>query len=90
MCFIFCARTLKVDDGRNLDISSTQTKVLEDMLRFEKQRGEAEESAFKAQKKLLVTEVKKLRTTNLGLKAECDDLRQQLKDLRKSVSQLGR
>ncbi|CAM9129211.1 unnamed protein product [Ectocarpus sp. 12 AP-2014] len=67
-----------------------QTKVLEDMLRFEKQRGEAGEAAFKAQKKLLVTEVKKLRTTNLALKAECDDLRQQLKDLRTSVSQLGR
>lgn len=70
--------------------TNKQTKVLEDMLRFEKQRGEAAESAFKAQKKLLVTEVKKLRTSNLALKAECDDLRQQLKDLRTSVSQLGR
>lgn len=70
--------------------TSDQTKVLEDMLRFEKQRGEAEEAAFKGQKKLLVAEVKKLRTTNLALKAECDDLRQQLKDLRQSVSQLGR
>eukprot|EP00903_Cladosiphon_okamuranus_P017046 g15711.t1 len=67
-----------------------QTKVLEDMLRFEKQRGEAEEAASKAQKRLLVNEVKKLRTANLALKAECDDLRQQLKDLRTSVSQLGR
>lgn len=67
-----------------------QTKVLEDMLRFEKQKGEAEEAAFKAQKKLLVAEVKKLRTANLALKAECGDLRQQLKDLRQSVSQLGR
>lgn len=60
------------------------------MLRFEKQRGEAEEAASKKQKRLLVNEVKKLRTTNLALKAECDDLRQQLKDLRTSVSQLGR
>lgn len=67
-----------------------QTKVLEDMLRFEKQRGEAEEAAFKAQKKLLVTEVKKLRTSNLAIKVERDDLREQLKDLRQSVSQLGR
>lgn len=67
-----------------------QIRVLEDMLRFEKQRGEAEEAAFKAQKKLLVAEVKKLRTTNVALKAECGDLRQQLKDLRQSVSQLGR
>lgn len=73
-----------------LQFPSDQTKVLEDMLRFEKQRGEAEEAAFKGQKKLLVAEVKKLRTTNLALKAECDDLRQQLKDLRQSVSQLGR
>lgn len=67
-----------------------QTKVLEDMLRFEKQQREAEEAAFKAQKKLLVSEVKKLRMTNVALKAECDDLRQQLRDLRQSVSQLGR
>lgn len=67
-----------------------QTKVLEDMLRFEKQQREAEEAAFKAQKKLLVAEVKKLRTANVALKAECDDLRQQLRDLRQSVSQLGR
>ncbi|CAM9244289.1 unnamed protein product [Ascophyllum nodosum] len=67
-----------------------QTKVLEDMLRFEKQRGEAEEAAFKAQKKLLVAEVKKLRTANVALKAECDGLRQQLRDLRQSVSQLRR
>lgn len=68
----------------------SQTKVLEDMLRFEKQRGEAEEAAFKSQKKLLVAEVKKLRTANLALKAECGDLRQQLKELRHSVSQLRR
>lgn len=73
-----------------LTAPALQTKVLEDMLRFEKQRGEAEEAASKAQKRLLVNEVKKLRTTNLALKAECDDLRQQLKDLRTSVSQLGR
>ena len=70
--------------------NDNQTKVLEDMLRFEKQRGEAEEAAFKAQKKLLVAEVKKLRTANVALKAECDGLRQQLRDLRQSVSQLRR
>lgn len=60
------------------------------MLRFEKQRGEAEEAAFKSQKKLLVAEIKKLRTANLALKGENGDLRQQLKELRQSVSQLAR
>ncbi|CAM9948820.1 unnamed protein product [Choristocarpus tenellus] len=66
-----------------------QTKVLEDMLQFEKQRAEAEEAAFKQQKKLLVAEVKKLRMSNLALRADADTYRQQLKDLRESVSQLS-
>jgi len=61
--------------------------MLKDMVAFEKHRVEELETQFKNTKKLLVKEVKTLRSEVLAKQAERDAYRQQLHELRQSVSQ---
>lgn len=57
------------------------------MVSFEKHRAEETEAQFKNQKKLLVKEVKTLRSEVIARQAERDAYRQQLHELRQSVAQ---
>jgi esterase/lipase len=66
--------------------TAKKSKMLEDMLRFEKEKAEQNEAQFKQEKKLLITEVKKLRTQTLALQGEADDAKKQLRELRRSIA----
>lgn len=57
------------------------------MVSFEKHRSEELEAQSKNQKKVLVKEVKTLRSEVLARQAERDAYRQQLHELRQSVAQ---
>ncbi|CAM9353467.1 unnamed protein product [Chrysoparadoxa australica] len=65
--------------------AARKIKMLEDMMRFEKEKAEEAEGQWRQQKKLLVGEVKKLRAINMAIQQEKDDSLKKLKELRDSV-----
>jgi polyhydroxyalkanoate synthesis regulator phasin len=70
------------------DVFVGQVRVLQDLLQFEKEKNEELDGKFKAEKKVLAKGIKSLRSEVLARQAERDNYKQQLDELRRSVSQL--
>ncbi len=59
--------------------------MLEDMLRFEKQRADETEMSGKQRERILVTEVRKLRLQAFALQGEATEAKKELKKIRKCM-----
>ena len=70
--------------------ATEKTRVLSDMLRFERDQLAASEKEWKATKKVLVKEVKQCRAQIVSLEAERDGLREQNARLREALLSGGK
>ncbi len=59
--------------------------MLEDMLRFEKQRADKTETSGKQRERILVAEVRKLRLQVCALQGEATEAKKELKKIRKCM-----
>jgi len=81
--------TTKIESMRIVNKNEKKSRVLSDMLRFEREQIAANEKEWKAAKKVLVREVKSCRARIVALEAEVEGCRHQNTQLKQGLTQSG-